>query len=101
MLKSYNNKMAMAAHLTNDKQVGRPRGRLSDPLHVLTLRVRTLIQTVHHGKVREASRLTGIPYPTLNELYVGRTVNPNLATLERLRAPYAAGLPEASQAETA
>ena len=32
--------------------------------------------------------MTGVPYPTLNDLYIGRTVNPNLATLDTLRMPY-------------
>ncbi|MFC1639921.1 hypothetical protein ACFL3B_04065 [Gemmatimonadota bacterium] len=59
-----------------------------DPVHPLTARIRQLVDLAHDGKVREASRLAGIPYPTLNDLYVGRTVNPNLATLESLRLPY-------------
>jgi hypothetical protein len=37
--------------------------------------------------------LAGIPYPTLNDLYIGRTVNPNLATLESLCEPYDIELP--------
>ena len=69
-------------------QVGRPRKRLADPGHPLTARIRQLIDLAHEGKVRDASRLAAIPYPTLNDLYIGRTVNPNLATLESLRAPY-------------
>ena len=50
--------------------------------------MRQLIDAAHDGRVQNASRLTGIPYPTLNDLYIGRTVNPNLTTLEQLRAPY-------------
>lgn len=61
---------------------------LAEPDHPVTARVRQLIDLVHHGRVREASLLTGISYPTLNDLYTGRTVNPNLTTLEALRAPY-------------
>ena len=70
------------------RSAGRPRRALPDPVNTLTGRVRRLIDIAHDGKVRNASQLTGIPYPTLNDLYIGRTVNPNLATLDRLRAPY-------------
>jgi len=69
-------------------QAGRPRRPLEEPVHALTRRVRQLIDVAHDGRVRDASRLAGIPYPTLNDLYIGRTVNPNLATLESLRTPY-------------
>ena len=70
------------------RQAGRPRRPLAEAAHPLTTRVRQLIDAAHDGRVLNASRLTGIPYPTLNDLYIGRTVNPNLATLEQLRAPY-------------
>lgn len=46
----------------------------------------------HRGNLAEASRATGIPHPTLRELYVGRTVNPELATLERLASTYGVSL---------
>jgi len=42
----------------------------------------------HGGRVRDSSMLTGVPYPTLNDLYIGRSINPNLATLDALSAPY-------------
>lgn len=74
------------------RNAGRPRSPLPEPAHTLTARVRRLIDLAHDGKVRDASRLTGIPYPTLNDLYIGRTVNPNLATLDTLRMPYAVEL---------
>ena len=67
---------------------GRPRGVLPQPRNTLTVRVRQLVDVAHGGKVRDASRLTGIPYPTINDLYTGRSANPNLATLESLRVPY-------------
>lgn len=70
------------------RQAGRPRRPLGEPVHPLTARVRQLIDLAHEGRVRDASRLAGIPYPTLNDLYIGRTVSPNLATLELLRVPY-------------
>lgn len=69
-------------------QAGRPRKPLAQPGHPLTGGVRRLIDLAHDGSVRDASRLTGVPYPTLNDLYIGRTVNPNVGTLDSLRAPY-------------
>ena len=74
--------------MASSRQAGRPRRPLAEPVHPLTARVRQLIDLTHAGRVRDASRLTGIPYPTLNDLYIGRTVSPNLATLESLGAPY-------------
>ncbi len=81
-------KWPKAQRLSGQKQPGRPRGVLQEPSHTLTVRIRRLIDIAHEGKVRDASRLTGIPYPTVNDLYTGRSLNPNLATLEALRAPY-------------
>lgn len=49
------------------------------------------MQLAHHGNLAEASRATGVPYPTLRELYVGRTANPGLRTLQALADAY--GLP--------
>jgi len=74
------------------KGAGRPRRSLAPPNRTLTARVRRLIDLAHSGKVRDASRLTGIPYPTLNDLYNGRSVNPNLATLEAFCVPYQIGI---------
>lgn len=69
-------------------RVGRPRGKLPKARAIVTRRVRSLIDHVHDGNLKEASRATGLPYPTIRDLYVGRTTNPSLQTLERLRAPY-------------
>lgn len=74
--------------MASRRQAGRPRRPLAGAVHPLTTRIRQLIDVAHAGRVRDASRVAGIPYPTLNDLYIGRTVNPNLATLERLRTPY-------------
>lgn len=74
--------------MRSHSRAGRPRAELPEPSHPLTERIRRIVDVVHRGKVLDASRLTGIPYPTLNELYVGRTVNPNTATLEAFRKPY-------------
>jgi hypothetical protein len=70
------------------KRVGRPRARLPRAKHLITHRIRWLVDNVHEGNLNEASRVTGIPYPTLRDLYVGRTTNPSLQTLETLRKPY-------------
>jgi hypothetical protein len=67
---------------------GRPRQPLQDAAHPLTRRVRHLIDTAHRGNVAAASRLTGVSYPTLSDLYVGSSVRPTLRTLEAIAAPY-------------
>jgi transcriptional regulator with XRE-family HTH domain len=68
--------------------VGRPKIPLARATHRITARVRAIVHLAHRGNLAEASRATGIPHPTLRELYVGRTVNPSLATLDRLAATY-------------
>lgn len=72
--------------------VGRPKAKLAPPEHPVTQRIRRLIDLVHSSNLAAASRLTGIPYPTLRDLYAGRTANPELATLEQLRSPYGVSL---------
>lgn len=67
---------------------GRPRRPLAPPAKPVTRRIRRLVDLVHRGNLAEAARTTGVPYPTLRDLYVGRTVNPGLETLEALCAPY-------------
>lgn len=67
---------------------GRPRRPLAPPAKPVTRRIRRLVDLVHRGNLAEAARATGVPYPTLRDLYVGRTVNPGLETLEALCAPY-------------
>lgn len=58
----------------------------------LTERVRALLHLAHAGNLAEASQATGIPYPTLRDLYVGRTVNPRADTLSRLGSAYGVSL---------
>lgn len=70
------------------RRVGRPRKKLAKATAVITRRVRRLIDLAHEGNLNEASRVTGIPYPTLRDLYLGRTANPSVRTLEALRKPY-------------
>jgi hypothetical protein len=73
-------------------QPGRPKGNLARDVPAVTRRVRKLVDQVHGGNLADAQRATGLPYPTLRDLYAGRTANPELATLDRLRAPYGVSL---------
>ena len=73
---------------TNSPSRGRPRNPLPKTSYPLTRRVRHLIDRAHLGNVAEASRLTGISYPTVSDLYVGSSVAPNLMTLETMGTPY-------------
>ena len=68
--------------------LGRPRQPLPKAVHPLTCRVRHLLDKAHWGNVADASRLTGISYPTLSALYTGTSVRPTLRTLEAISAPY-------------
>lgn len=70
------------------KRLGRPRAKLPKAKALVTRRIRRLIDLAHDGNLNEASRVTGIAYPTLRSLYLGHTTNPSLSTLEKLRAPY-------------
>ena len=72
--------------------VGRPKQTLAADVPAVTRRVRKLVDQVHGGNLADAQRATGLPYPTLRDLYAGRTANPELATLDRLRAPYGVSL---------
>ena len=69
-------------------KAGRPKSELPRAGATITRRVRTLVDTAHEGNLGEAARATGLPYPTLRELYVGRTGNPSLRTIRALAAPY-------------
>ena len=71
---------------------GRPRHPLPEPTHQLTKQVRLLIDKAHGGNLSDASRLTGISYPLLRDLYVGRVTGPSLRTLEALQSPYGVDL---------
>ena len=71
---------------------GRPKHPLSEEVHPITRRIRRLIDLVHGGNLAAAGRATGLPYPTIRDLYTGRTANPELSTLDQLRAPYGVSL---------
>jgi hypothetical protein len=71
---------------------GRPKAVLPTDVPVVTRRVRRLLDQVHAGNLAAASRATGIPYPTIRDLYSGRSSNPELTTLDQLRAPYGVSL---------
>jgi hypothetical protein len=72
--------------------VGRPKAALASEVPPVTRRIRRLIDQVHGGNLAAAGRATGIPYPTIRDLYTGRTSNPELATLDQLRAAYGVSL---------
>jgi hypothetical protein len=74
-------------------RVGRPKKELPRAKHLFTRRFRALMHLAHEGNLGEGSRATGISYPTLRDLYVGRTVNPGLRTLEALADTYGVSLP--------
>jgi len=67
---------------------GRPRGPLPEARHLLTRRIRRLIDEAHLGNVREAASHTGLPYATLRDLYFGRTTSPSLRTLAAISEAY-------------
>lgn len=73
-------------------RLGRPKGALSADAPPITRRIRRLIDLVHGGNLAAAGRATGIPYPTIRDLYTGRTANPELSTLDQLRSPYGVSL---------
>ncbi len=73
-------------------RVGRPKKQLPRARHLLTRRFRALMHLAHEGNLGEASRATGVSYPTLRDLYVGRTVNPSFRTLEALADTYGVAL---------
>jgi hypothetical protein len=68
--------------------MGRPREKLKRTSVLFTNRFRRLIDIAHDGNIREASRATGLPYPTLRDLYSGRNANPSLNTLRALADTY-------------
>lgn len=70
------------------KRMGRPSTGVEAPSALVTERVRLLVDGAHAGNVHEASKVTGVPSPTLRALYSGRNVNPELKTLTALARPY-------------
>ena len=71
---------------------GRPRGPLPEARHLLTRRIRRLIDEAHLGNLREAAAHTGLPYATLRDLYHGRTTSPGLKTLVSISQAYGTSL---------
>lgn len=78
--------------MRRQQRPGRPRQPLPEPTHQLTKRVRLLIDRAHDGNLSDSSRLTGISYPVLRDLYVGRATGPSLRTLDALKSPYGVDL---------
>jgi len=71
---------------------GRPKGPLPEARHLLTRRIRRLIDEAHLGNLREAAAHTGLPYATLRDLYLGRTTSPGLRTLVNISEAYGTSL---------
>lgn len=71
---------------------GRPRGPLPEASHLLTRRIRRLIDEAHLGNLREAASHTGLAYATLRDLYVGHTISPGLRTVLVISEAYATPL---------
>ena len=71
---------------------GRPKGPLPEARHLLTRRLRQLIDEAHLGNLREAAGHTGLPYATLRDLYLGRTTSPGLKTLVSISEAYGTSL---------
>lgn len=69
-------------------KVGRPHAKPKRATHTVTRRVRRLIDIAHDGIVQAASDATGLPYPTIRDLYSGRITNPSLKTLKVLADTY-------------
>lgn len=69
------------------RRPGRPK-KSRKGLALVTRRVRRLIDLAHDGNIRQASDETGLPYPTLRDLYSGRRSSPRLATVKALAEHY-------------
>jgi hypothetical protein len=69
------------------RRPGRPK-KSRKTLALVTRRVRRLIDLAHDGNIRQASDETGLPYPTLRDLYSGRRASPRLATVKALAEHY-------------
>lgn len=73
---------------TSPNRAGRPAKPLRPAVKLVTRRIRHLIDLAHDGNVHEASKVSGVPSPTLRVLYSGRNTNPELKTLEKLGRAY-------------
>lgn len=67
---------------------GRPKGPIPEARHLLTRRIRRLIDEAHLGNLREAASHTGLPYATLRDLYLGKTTSPGIRTLLMIAESY-------------
>lgn len=70
------------------RRPGRPKGPLPPSDSLLTTRVRLLIDRAHLGNLREVATHTGLPYGTIRDLYLGRSVRPSAETLRSLALGY-------------
>jgi hypothetical protein len=69
------------------RRPGRPK-KSKRAVALVTRRVRRLIDLAHDGNIRQASKETGLPYPTLRDLYSGRRASPRLETIRALAKHY-------------
>lgn len=74
--------------MVHAKKRGRPPRQLPPARLPVVSRLRELVGRVHAGNLREAALHTGIPYPTLRQLYRGETAEPGMGTLSRLADAY-------------
>jgi len=70
------------------QSIGRPKSKPLSNNNITTSRVRLLIDAAHHGNILDATRVTGLPYATIRDLYRGRTTNPSLHTLRVVATAY-------------
>jgi hypothetical protein len=74
--------------VSRPKTPGRPKGPLPEATSLLTRRIRLVVNEAHLGNLAEAAAHTGLPYGTLRDLYLGRTLNPGIQTIAALAGSY-------------
>lgn len=69
-------------------RMGRPRSGVPEATAVVTRRIRLVIDQVHDGNVRAASKASNVAYATLRDLYSGKNTSPAPSTLAKLDGAY-------------
>lgn len=69
-------------------RVGRPKDKQKPARSLVTRRVRRLVDVAHDGNVHEASKVSGLAYATLRDLYSGDSTNPGIRTIQKLSEAY-------------
>jgi hypothetical protein len=89
MCQYYTTNLFNGQAVMKNARIGRPRKvKLKPARDRITRQVRRLIDVAHDGNVLEASKVSGIPYATIRDLYTGRSTNPSVKTLETLGRAY-------------